>query len=411
MKLKPILFLAVIWGILFALVEAGSWLVLKVANARHPSDNPLVNEYIARGHPLFSDNDDLRVRNQEFFFHPFLGYEQAREHVTVRPHAEYTGRIEVDAAGFVHTGDPRRNPERLLRPKGNSYRVAFIGGSTMFGLGASGNQGTIPAYFEALLRQRWPGVDFLVLNAGVQGYQSTQERVAYQLYLDPLEPDLVVAMDGFNDAIPIADLPTWAPHYSSTTILDQLYFVALHKPSVNFASAIRALATFPEPLASLALLRRVISRLPTPPPSNQVRSATYHPEAMEQLRDNLDALARQIRADKRLGLFVLQPYLGHAKANLTQDEHDLITGYGDRISVFNRHFDDFEALYLDLGRHHAGSGNHFANFRPLFTDTKGPIYHSIAHYNDRGNRMIAEAMMATIEPALTTDLKTRGLTP
>jgi lysophospholipase L1-like esterase len=411
MSLRPLLFVAVIWGALLALVEAGSWLVLKTANRAGNSDNPLVNEYIARGHPLFSDNDDLRVRNQEFFFHPFLGYEQAREHVTVRPHAEYTGRIAVDAAGFVHTGDSTRNPERLKHGKGPTVRVVFLGGSTMFGLGASGNAGTIPAQFETLLRARWPEIDFLVLNAGVQGYQSTQERVAYQLYLDSLDPDLVVTLDGTNDAMISAELSAWQPFSSTTALVDNARFVNLHKPSVNFASAIAALVTFPEPLASLALLRRALSRLARPAAVLAAKPAAYHPEAALQLRDNIETLARQITADNRLGLFVLQPYLGAAKPAMTEGERAIIAVYGDeRITAFNRHFDDFAVHYATLGRQFPASVR-FADMRSLFASSDGLIYHSLAHYNDRGNRMIAEAMMAEVEPALAAHIRQRGLRP
>jgi len=411
MKLKPLLFLAVIWGGLFALVEAGSWMVLKVANARHPSDNPLVTEYLARGHPLFVDNEDLRIQSQEFFYHPFLGYEQARNHVTIRPSPEYTGHIGVDAAGFVHTGDPERNPKRLAEPKGRSYRVVFLGGSTMFGLGSSRNQTTIPAYFEALLHQAWPGVEFLVLNAGVQGYQSTQERVAYELYLDGLEPDLVIALDGTNDAMFPADLAVWKPYFSTTSLVDNARFVSLHKPSVNLASTIQALITFPEPLASLALLRRVISRLPGGPQPRHNQPGIYHPEAAVQLHGNLKSLARQLTSDHRLGLFVLQPYLGHAKPNLTEGERAIVDGYGGRIEVFNRHFSDFAALYHDLDQHFSGSGLLFIDLRTVFSDTPNLIYHSLAHYNDTGNKMLADVMFTRVQADMAADLGAKGLLP
>jgi len=408
MKGKTVLFLAITWGLLFALVEAGSWMVLKFSISRHPSDNPLVNEYVARGAPLFTDNDDLRVRSQGFAFHPYLGYRQAPGYTTLRPHREYTGHVEVDAAGFVHTGDRERNPTALAKPKGQSYRVVFLGGSTMFGLGASSNQTTIPADFERLLRQTWPGVDFLVLNAGAQGYVSTQERIAYELYLDAVDPDLVVAMDGVNDAMVAGDLATWKPHFNAVNILDEAAFVRLHQPSVNFADTMRDLVQFPEPLASLALLRRILSHLPAAAGPHDL-TATYHPEAVTQLRDNLDALARQLGSERRLGLFVLQPYLGYAKGGVTDEERAIIAGYGDRIDVYNRHFADFTALYDDLGRQFAGQGSQFVDMRSLFATADRFIYHSLAHYNDGGDDVLAQAMLDRIKPALTADLKAKGL--
>lgn len=413
MKWKPLLFIALIWGGLFILVEAGSWMVLKLAITRHPSENPLVNEYVARGYPLFVDNDDLRIRDQEFFFHPYLRYTQVPGHVTVRPHGSYVSHIMTDSAGFIHTGDPQRNPAALAKPKGKSYRVIFIGGSTTFGLGASRNETTIPALFEQELRKVWPDVDFLVLNAGVQGYPSTQERLLYELYLSDLDPDLVVALDGVNDAKFTADLPQWRPYFSPAAAIDEPQFVGIHRPYVQLANMAKSLISFPEPLASLALLRRGLSRLElaTVTQARHDPPGSYDPRAAIQLRDNLTAEAIDLAAHKRLGLFVLQPYLGAGKDNLTKDEVEILDDYRNRLDKYNHHYADFKPIYDDLGKRFANRPIRFVDLRSLFSDIKSDIYVSLAHYNDMGNKVLADTMFGAIRSDLGADLSAKGLLP
>ena len=409
MKLAPWMKMRAAWLLIAALVELASFATLKVALTLHPSDNPLVTEYMRRGHPLFADNEDLRQAEQEFAFHPLLGYTLVAEKLYVRPHHNYVSHLETDALGFVHNGDAGRNPRMLGETASKAYRIVFLGGSTMFGLGASGNATTSPSLFEGLVRQEWPGVEVVVVNAGVMGYQSTQERLYYELFLSRLRPDAVIALDGVNDAMLAAELPVWRPHSSSSMLLTEKTYLGLFKPAKALATFARNLLSFPEPLYSLALLRRTMARLAPAAAANKPSlPATYHPEAAEQLADNLEGIARQLAVDHRLGLFALQPYLGYAKAEPSAVETSIMAGYGGRIDIFNHHFSDFADRYAGLERVHGPQGIHFVDLRRLFAEHPAHIYESIAHYNDEGDRVIAQALFETMRPRLAVDLAAKG---
>jgi lysophospholipase L1-like esterase len=90
------------------------------------------------------------------------------------------------------------------KPEGE-LRVLVLGGSTMFGVG-SGDGETAVARMQALLLQAQrarplPATSQVtVINAGQGWYNSTQELVFLVTELALYEPDLVLVVDGYNDA-------------------------------------------------------------------------------------------------------------------------------------------------------------------------------------------------------------------
>ncbi|HMI30853.1 MAG TPA: hypothetical protein VK527_03870, partial [Candidatus Limnocylindrales bacterium] len=74
-----------------------------------------------------------------------------------------TGKIRINREGF-------RSPEiSRLKPLG-TVRLAFLGGSTTFCAEVTGNDETWPALVSRGLGERYPGVKFDYVNAGVPGY-------------------------------------------------------------------------------------------------------------------------------------------------------------------------------------------------------------------------------------------------
>ncbi|MEX0702410.1 MAG: SGNH/GDSL hydrolase family protein [Planctomycetales bacterium] len=71
-------------------------------------------------------------------------------------------------------------------------RVVLLGGSAAYGLGVDEEE-----TFLALLRRRFPEYEFI--NAGVNGYLSVHELGATVFRVLDLEPDLIIAFDGWND--------------------------------------------------------------------------------------------------------------------------------------------------------------------------------------------------------------------
>ena len=81
----------------------------------------------------------------------------------------------------------------------DTYRIFMVGGSTMFGSGASSDETTIPGILQKLFDSDNSVQKIEVINAGINGANSNTEL---NLIADKLlwyEPDLVIAYDGLND--------------------------------------------------------------------------------------------------------------------------------------------------------------------------------------------------------------------
>ena len=75
-------------------------------------------------------------------------------------------------------------------------RLAFIlGGSGVFGHGASSNDTTISGFLNELTDE------YFVVNAGVNSWTSLQEFYRLALELVQYDPELIIVYDGYNDAI------------------------------------------------------------------------------------------------------------------------------------------------------------------------------------------------------------------
>ena len=75
----------------------------------------------------------------------------------------------------------------------------MVGGSTMFGAGATSDETTIPGYLQQLLNENDFEFDIEVINSGIQGADSNTELNLIKHKLITFSPDLIVIYDGWND--------------------------------------------------------------------------------------------------------------------------------------------------------------------------------------------------------------------
>ncbi|TET33158.1 MAG: hypothetical protein E3J72_17660 [Planctomycetota bacterium] len=87
------------------------------------------------------------------------------------------------------------------KPKGR-IRVACLGGSTTWGFGLKENE-DYPSLLGEILKQKFPGRDIEVINAGVPTYHSLVSLVNLQCRVLPIEPDIICVSHGANDMWPI----------------------------------------------------------------------------------------------------------------------------------------------------------------------------------------------------------------
>ena len=103
-----------------------------------------------------------------------------------------TDSITINGLGF-------RGAEFSIIKPPDTYRIFMVGGSTMFGAGATSDKTTIPGYLQQLLNEKDFGFDIDVINSGIQGADSYAELKLIEQKLVRFSPDLVIIYDGWND--------------------------------------------------------------------------------------------------------------------------------------------------------------------------------------------------------------------
>ena len=80
-----------------------------------------------------------------------------------------------------------------------SYRIFMVGGSTMFGYGATSDKTTIPGYMQEFFHDNYEKYNVEIINSGIQGADSFDELDLIKTRLLDYSPDMMVIYDGWND--------------------------------------------------------------------------------------------------------------------------------------------------------------------------------------------------------------------
>lgn len=133
----------------------------------------------------------------------------ARPDLVVSPYVMFgerpvTAGGELNAQGFY-------GPEFAPTKSVDERRVALLGGSVVWA--GKDSPLSIATDLEARLNRRCPGTRVRVANFGRRSYVSMQELILLQREVLPLDVDLVIVLDGFNDLwIPWRDEPEGVGH-------------------------------------------------------------------------------------------------------------------------------------------------------------------------------------------------------
>lgn len=106
-----------------------------------------------------------------------------------------SGEYEINVNSYGFRGDEFAMP----KPPG-TFRIFAIGESTTFGWkGVKSHLEAWPALLQENLRQMYPARSIEVINAGVPGYTSIEQRINFMLRISKLQPDAIVIYHGNND--------------------------------------------------------------------------------------------------------------------------------------------------------------------------------------------------------------------
>ncbi len=216
-KVKLLLFsLVTVLGMLF-IIETTCLVVVLLRNdgtevlSKH---TPFVDIKQWQGNRKDLRSKYLEMESDYFVFDPNLGtrFRPNSRVVSLESSEDGTPRIAssrfllVDRYGYISNSTNTEDAIDYAQIANDPtvYRVLVSGGSTAAGWGASANDKTWPAVLERILNGRVREIETrftraVVINAGVLGYNISQEIRSYQEETSYLNPHIVIAFNGINE--------------------------------------------------------------------------------------------------------------------------------------------------------------------------------------------------------------------
>ncbi|HEX3549294.1 MAG TPA: SGNH/GDSL hydrolase family protein [Candidatus Elarobacter sp.] len=278
------------------------------------------------------------------------------------------------AGGSINAMQFRYDREIAVPKPRDTVRVFVVGGSTAFGAGASGNATTAGGYLEQYLNDALaPERRAEVVTAAACAWTSTHERIVIENRLVELQPDLVVALSGHNDAF-------WASRGRNvlwTRVFQDDYFFTL----VNAALA----ANGEEPFSTA-----------DPGATDTVSPA----DAARRLARNVAWSHHALASAGADYLFALQPVLKLSRKALTPRERLLAAQEGAQhwYAGMPAYYEEFRHALAALD----APGLHVADATAIF-DAAGDdvdLFVDSCHFGDRGYDAIARWLCARVVPIL-----------
>ena len=100
--------------------------------------------------------------------------------------------ITINSLGF-------RGDEFSVEKPNSTFRIFMLGGSTMFGYGATSDKTTIPGYLQGFFQNDYEEYSIQVINSGIQGADSFDELNLIKTKLLNYSPNMMIIYDGWND--------------------------------------------------------------------------------------------------------------------------------------------------------------------------------------------------------------------
>jgi len=130
---------------------------------------------------------DLDRGDGLYYSHPYISYE-------ARPGYQTSDGARIDPMGF------RSEPVNVSKPAG-TFRIVALGASTTYGLYGPWNE-AYPYQLQQRLRRELGTDRIEVVNAGLVSATSTESLIRLYMRVLPIDPDMVLLYEGYNDLNP-----------------------------------------------------------------------------------------------------------------------------------------------------------------------------------------------------------------
>ena len=409
-KIKILTFIFLPLFITLIIIEIATWYVLKTQWNKKTNvapNNNHVKIYYDRFHPIWHNNNDLRKRSQLITFSNIYGMKPNPLSLHWKRYQDFESFIETDQYGFFHNGKIDSND--LIFTNNKKFKIFLVGGSSAAGKGADNNSNTIAANIEKHMNQKF-GDKVFVLNAAVFGFTSTQEKLYYEHYLYKFKPDIVIFLHGTNDFYYPAIQKEFSP-MDHEVYLTTDEWESYKVPSILFKKFFVSLVEFPQPLYSINLLSRLskvnfLKKLGIGGEKKLLdeslkKEMTFKASSVNFLESNIRTMAHISSKNNFLSIYYLQPNIvlkNHYQELEKEIYKEAEFYYPNFFQVGKKYFSEFNKLYTNLHKDLKSNKNiKIINISDMFNDYKDQIYVSTAHYNNTGQKIIAEKISKDLE--------------
>jgi hypothetical protein len=322
--------------------------------------------------------------------------------------------FKIDENG-LHT------PQKGLVPKKkkNEIRIAFFGGSTMFGIGAPNTAKTIAAVVQQKLTSLFPLHQIRIINAGMRGFLSMQELLFYWSQIRKFSPDIVISFSGHNDGSFAAfignqdeEQPLKTSHHMELEkrVNQQMTWVqdgTLSRAPTQRVFQELVLRTNIGTAISLIAKRYNLSTEST---DQQARTNSFtqmfnkdwadqRAKTFLTVQEDFQALARK---DGAVFLSVIQPAM-LTQRTPTKEEKKCLAIEGTELDEMRTRYIYYQNKILAAARYRPW----MHDFTGIFTNIDQSVYVDQIHYNQHGQFLIADLLVKKLisEPQTNAILK------
>ena len=307
--------------------------------------------------------------------------------------------------GFVNiNSDGFRGEEFNFSEK--DYKIFFLGGSTIFGVGSLSDETTIPRQVEKKLQEK--GYDVKVINAGIPAATTLDELYLLDNFLLKYNPDMIVTYDGYNDAGGFNLRKFHIPYeefVNNNAGLNNMPHTKENITSTKGSGIIKLLEqiNYKTGLGIITYYKNFIntSDIPVIPVSKDMTETD--PKILHFIENYMMTNWSKICSLGTSSGFqvvnIIQPILGTSDRIISYNEKEVMSE--DRFQ--NRFLTYLKEIDLDYGE--IKSCENIYDLRNTFVDMDGvQIYYDEGHMSDFGNVIIAEKITEKIIPLIENDL-------
>jgi len=380
--------------VLLFVVEGASYLFLKDKVAIKSTIYPVLNIK-----SLYQGKNAVReyykkITDQYFAYDATLGFRFKPNKKLIALEGDEAGypqlatslQLTTDNYGFISNDNGYDNDYAI---DSNIYTILITGGSTSSGWGATENHYTWISQLERLLNENKNTISqnfkrVRVINSGVFGYRAAQELKRFQEETIYLKPDLVIMFNGINEPWTFkgnpVDYSTHSKQYMMMNHFNQ--YSSIKDP---FSLVMPYTMKFIDQLDKKnSDLKSLYGYKKTPYLS--MPAAELYMSKIKQF----DAICRSHGIDF---LYYLQPIMGAGKKVLSKREESLKNFFESVYyrNAWGKYSSQMNTFYNQIENHpDMLAGSEFKSARMLFDSFSDTLYSDPRHYNNEGQRVIAE---------------------